>query len=120
MCELSVVPATMAFMPDTSQILISALALAGTVLQAHASVVTLRHVDPDGAQTFTAVDGLKTELHPLRHPLRWWRRQREVKALLADSPEDSLRYWRVWRQLVSWVLLVVASFSALVGALLLA
>lgn len=97
-------------------VLAALLAMIGTGLQAHANLAELKQVDPDGARSFHAVDGLKTEFRPMRNPLQWYGRQLEVKRLLADSPTEAALYRKVWRQLISWALLVAASFMALVGA----
>lgn len=93
------------------------LAMIGTGLQAHANLAERKTVDPDGARSFHAVDGLKTESRPMRvRPLKWYRRHVEVGRLLADSPTGAARYGKVWRQLISWALLVAASFMAVSGA----
>lgn len=52
----------------------------------------------------------------MRNPLKWYRRQVEVRRLLADSPTGAALYGKVWRQLISWALLVAASFMAVSGA----
>lgn len=115
---LSVLAATIVFVTMTyvMQVLAALVAMLGTGLQARANLAELAEVDPDGARSFNAVDGLKTEFRPMRNPIKWYRRQHEVRTLLTDSPEEARHYWRVWRQLISWALLLAASLIALIGA----
>lgn len=55
---------------------------------------------------------------PWRRPLRKLRPRREVLEALADYPEEILNYRRVFWELISWVLLVVASVCALLDTVL--
>ena len=91
-------------------------ALAGTCIQAYWRLRTIRDVEIELTQHFNAVRGLIEEVSWFR-PLKRLKRRREVKRALAERPEDLLKYQRVYWELMGWVLLVVASFFAVVGTI---
>lgn len=91
-------------------------ALAGTCIQAYWRLRTIRDVELELVQHFNTVRELIEEVSWFR-PVRRLRRGREVRAVLAEHPEDLLKYHRVYWELWGWVLLVVASFFALVGTI---
>lgn len=91
-------------------------ALSGTVIQGLGSLRQLKDLDPEGHRAFVAVDHLSTEFPALRHPIRWLRRRREMKQLLAESPEEAALAHRFAMQIWGWVNLGLASVFALVVA----
>lgn len=91
-------------------------ALAGTCIQAYWRLRTIRDVELELVQHFNTVRELIEEV-PRFRPARRQQRRREVRRALAERPEDLLNYQRVLWELRGWVLLVVASFFALVGAI---
>lgn len=97
---------------------VSVLAFAGTGIQALQSLRQLKDVDPEGHQAFVAIDDLKVEFAPTRHPIRWCRRRREMRQLLRESPQEARLYNRVRLQLIGWLLLASASFLAVIVALI--
>lgn len=98
--------------------LVAALfAVAGTLMQARASLLQQMELDPKWAESYRAVDALKREYRPIRHPIRYWRRQKDVDRLLAESPVEAQRYRRVREVMWAWALLVGASFLYLLTAL---
>jgi hypothetical protein len=98
-------------------LLASLRALAGTFMQAHDNLTRLKELDPEGADSFNTVDGLKTEYRMSRNPVQWVRRQSEVRQLLAESPVEASLYKRVRRLLISWLLLTFAALLAAITAL---
>lgn len=105
-------------MLKTFQVMTALFALGGTLVQAYHSAKQIRNVDPSGHKSFVAIDDLANEFRMTRHPLRWARRQREVRLLKQESPAEAREYSRIWWELMSWVLLVVASGFGLIAALL--
>lgn len=97
-------------------LLVAALALAGISLQALDNLSRLKELDPEGTSSFKTVDGLKTEYRLSRNPVRWVRRQSEVRQLLKESPLEAGLYKRVRRQLLSWVLLWIAALMVVITA----
>jgi len=102
---------------ETFRILAALFALLGTGLQGYASLKQLKELDPEGHRAFVAVDDLKTEFLFWRHPIRWFRRRREMRAMMKDSPREALLYRRVLRQIAAWALLTVASAFAVITAI---
>jgi len=103
-------------MLKTLQVMTALLALAGTLVQAYQSAKQIRNVDPSGHKSFVAIDDLASEFRMTRHPLQWARQRRELRRLKQESPAEAREHSRVWWQLMSWVLLVVASaFGLLAG-----
>jgi hypothetical protein len=89
-------------------------ALLGTGLQGYVSLKQLKELDPEGHRAFVAVDDLKTEFTFTRHPVRWFQRRGEMRAMMKDSPREALLYRRVQWQIVAWALLAVASAFAVI------
>lgn len=92
------------------------MALAGTCIQAYWRLRTIRDVELDLTQHFNAVRGLIEEV-PWFRPVKRLQRRREVRRALVERPQDLFKYQRVYWELMGWVLLVLASFFALVGAI---
>mgnify|MGYP000857349893 CR=1 FL=1 len=97
--------------------LVPIVALAGTGIQAIQSLRHLKEVDPEGHRAFVVIDDLKIEYPLSRHPVRWYRRRREMAQLLRESPAEAKLYKRVRLQLAGWGLLVLASVLAVIAAL---
>jgi len=114
--ELSEATAIVATMVKGFAIVAAMFALAGTVIQGLGSLRQLKDLDPDGHRAFVAVDDLNTEFSALRHPARWLQRRREMKQLLAESPEEAALARRFAMQIWGWVSLGLASVFALVVA----
>lgn len=104
-------------MTETFGVIAALFALLGTTSQAVVGLKQLKEADPEGHRAFVAVDDLSTEFAALRHPVKWSGRRREMKQLLAESPEEARLYRRVLTQIWGWVLLAVASMFALIAAL---
>lgn len=100
------------------QIMTALFALFGTVVQAYQSLRQIKVVDPSGHRSFEAIDHLSTEFKATRHPLLWARRKQEVRLLKSESPLEAQEHRRIWWQLMSWVLLAVASGFGLCAAAL--
>lgn len=116
MLELSEATAIVATMVKGFAVVAAMFALAGTVIQGLGSLRQLKDLDPDGHRAFVAVDDLNTEFSALRHPARWLQRRREMKQLLAESPEEAALARRFAMQIWGWVSLGLASVFALVVA----
>lgn len=96
-----------------SAILLAAVVLVATVMQAHEALLQLR--EHEALPAFQAVDELNTEVSRWRL-VRRRRHRRLVKALLAESPAEASAYRRLRRVLLSWALLAGAALSALLVA----
>lgn len=102
-------------MLKTFQIMTALFALAGTLVQAYQSAKQIRNVDPSGHRSFVAIDDLANDYRMICHPVLWARRWREVQRLKQESPVEAQEHSRIWWQLMSWVLLVLASIFGLVA-----
>lgn len=78
---------TVSPMTKTFGVIAALLALLGTTSQAIVSVKQLKELDPEAHHAVVAVDDLGTEFGALCHPVKWSRRRREIRQLLAESPE---------------------------------
>lgn len=99
-------------------LMIALFALAGTLVQAYQSARQLSTTDPSGHRSFVAIDELATEFSVLKNPIQWARQRRALSRLKRESPAEAREHSRVKWQLMSWVLLVVASGAGLLAALL--
>jgi len=91
------------------QLIASLLALAGSVIQMHEQLGRLSQADPAGYSAFEIVEGWKTELAILRHPIRWVSHQLTIAKLLKESPEEAHDYRRANRAVLSWLFIVLAA-----------
>lgn len=98
------------------KIAVALFAVVGSGLQVYPSLRQMKEVDPSGHRTFFAVDGLKTEISPMRHPVEWSRRRLQVRELLRESPGEARLYYRVRSQLLSWLVLMFTAALATVVA----
>lgn len=99
------------------QIFAAVFAVTGTWLQAYANLTQQRAMDPEGTGDFVAIDELRKEYQPVRHPIKYWRRQQEVDQFLAAYPIEAQRYRLVRFGLWAWAFLLAAALLAFVPAL---
>lgn len=92
------------------------LVTAGTAVQAVMALRDLRTAERDALGTFWAAEYLRTEIGWWR-PRKRLRRNREVRRLLRDSPEDRAMVNRVQWTMRSWGCLTLGSFLALLATL---
>lgn len=102
-----------------TKILIAMAAVAGTAIQTYQSTKALSHIGLRVSDA-AAVEDLRTEFSALRHPIRWWTRQREVWRLLnpvggANLDISDLRatYVELSFHIWSWALLMGAAGGGL-------
>ena len=88
----------------------SACALVGTWIQMVDQLSRLSRTDPEGYAAFRIIESWKDEHQKLRNPIMWMRRQRLVRDLLRGSPQEAEDHRRSQRAVLSWALLVMASF----------
>lgn len=100
------------------QVLTALFALIATLVQAYQSAKQIKSADPGGHRSFVAIDELATEFRASRNPFRWAGRQREVWRLKQESPSEAREHSRIWWQLTSWAMLVVASAFGLIAAVI--
>lgn len=98
-----------------SKVTIALLALGGTGIQMYQGTKQLRHLGSI-VRDVVAVEDLRTEFTPIRHPFRWFSRQREIWRLLnaheaGDAHIAELRtaYVDVSLHIVGWALLMGAA-----------
>lgn len=92
-------------------LLASIAALTGTLIQMAENPSPLSRSDPLWRGTFTTIESWKDEYAWFRHSVRWHENQREVMRLLAPKSHEARPYWRVWRAVTFWALLVFAPSS---------
>ena len=109
-----------------TKILIAMAAVAGTGIQTYQSTKALARMGPRVGDA-AAVEDLRTEFSGMRHPIRWFARQREVWRLLNPSgnPSDDIAdlratYLELSMHIWGWALLMGAAGGglglAIVGA----
>lgn len=100
------------------QLSVAVLAFAGTFLQMVSNLEQTKSTNPEGVATFNMIGGIKTEISWIRHPVQWFRRQRDVRALLKKSVGEARIYLLLRRQFWGWTTLVGAALLAVIVAAL--
>jgi len=100
------------------QLSVAVLAFAGTILQMVSNLEQTKSTNPEGVATFNMIGGIKTEISWMRHPIRWFRHQRYVHALLKKSAGEARIYLQLRRQFWGWAALFGAALLAVVAAVL--
>lgn len=84
-------------------------ALAGTSIQAYLRVSTYKETNQEVAETFSAIEDLRSEFSLVRHPIRRRKRRREIRRWLKGERVLRSHYRQVRGELFSWILLVVSA-----------
>lgn len=98
-------------------LLASVAALIGTWIQMVDQLSRLSQTDPEGFAAFKTVDAWKDEHSQVRHLFKWLQHQRLVGELLEASPREAMDYRRARRAVLSWALLVLATFASATASL---